>query len=302
MRTESRELLAVGIFGGKSRIGDRIEILLRRGRAFSPRASTTGVAVSTFALCGLMLAGSLAPRWIAFAQQQPQSAFEVASVKPADPSDKPGFLQTAPGRLNLSGVTVKMLIQQAWAISGYRIYGGPSWLDSTRYNIAAKAADGAGNLTLDQMRPVLQTLLADRFRLTLHREKKELPLYRLVVSKNGPKLKESAVSGAPQSRMATGQITDEKAGMDTLASQLGQQLGRFVSNKTGLKGDFHFHMEWTPDPGQNIGGDSDTPPPAGADGPSIFTALQEQLGLKLESAKGPVEVLVIDYAEKPDAN
>jgi bla regulator protein BlaR1 len=302
MRTELREILAVGIYGGKSRLGDRIEMLLRRGRTFSPRASAGSVVASAVVLGGLMLAGSLAPRWIAFAQEQPGPAFEVASVKPAEPSDKPGFLQSAPGRLNLSGVTVKMLIQQAWAISGYRIYGGPFWLDSTRYNIAAKAADGAGNLTLDQMRPMLQTLLTDRFRLALHREKRELPLYRLVVSKNGPKLKESAVSGAPQSRMATGQITDKKASMDTLASQIGQQLGRFVVNQTGLNGDYDFHVEWTPDPGQNLGGDSDTPPPAGADGPSIFTALQQQLGLKLESAKGPVEVLVIDHAEKPDAN
>jgi bla regulator protein BlaR1 len=302
MRTELREILAVGIYGGKSRLGDRIEMLLRRDRTFSPRASAGSVVASAVVLGGLMLAGSLAPRWIAFAQEQPGPAFEVASVKPAEPSDKPGFLQSAPGRLNLSGVTVRMLIQQAWAISGYRIYGGPSWLDSTRYNIAANAADGAGNLTLDQMRPMLQTLLTDRFRLALHREKRELPLYRLIVSKNGPKLKESAVSGAPQSRMATGQITDEKAGMDTLASQLGQQLGRFVVNQTALKGDYNFHAEWTPDPGQNLGGDSDTPPPAGADGPSIFTALQQQLGLKLESAKGPVEVLVIDHAEKPDAN
>jgi uncharacterized protein (TIGR03435 family) len=195
-----------------------------------------------------------------------------------------------------------MLVQQAWAISGYRIYGGPSWLDSTRFNIAAKAPDGAGNLTLDQMRPMLQTLLTDRFHLVLHRDTKELPLYRLVVSKNGKKFRESAASGEPQSRMGTGQITDEKASLDALASQLGQQLGRFVVNETGLGGDFAFHLEWTPDPGQNLGGDSDTPPPAGADGPSIFTALQEQLGLKLESAKGPVEVLVIDNAEKPDAN
>jgi bla regulator protein BlaR1 len=302
MRTESRELLAVGIFGGKSSIGDRIEMLLRRGRTFSPRASATGVTASAIALICFAIAASLAPRWIAFAQQPAKPSFEVASIKPADPSDKPGFLHTAPGRLELDGVTVKMLIQQAWAISGYRIYGGPSWLDSTRYNIAAKAADEAGNLTLDQMRPMLQTLLTDRFHLVVHRETKELPLYRLVVSRNGKKFSESAASGEPQARMSTGQINDEKASLDTLASQLGQQLGRFVVNQTGLRGDFALHLQWTPDPGQNQGGDSDTPPPAGVEGPSLFTALQEQLGLKLESAKGPVAALVIDHAEKPDAN
>jgi bla regulator protein blaR1 len=302
MRTESRELLAVGVFGSRSLIGDRIEVLLRRGRTFSPRVSAAGVAASAAVSSALIVAGSLAPRWIAFAQPAPKPSFEVASVKPADSSDKPGFLQAAPGRLTLNSVTVKMLIQQAWAISGYRIYGGPSWLDSTRFNIAAKASDGTGNLTLDQMRPMLQTLLTDRFHLALHPETKELPLYRLVVSRGGKKFGESAVSGEPQSRMGTGRITDDKASLDTLASQLGQQLGRFVLNRTGLQGYFDFHVQWTPDPGQNLGGDSDTPPPAGADGPSIFTALQEQLGLKLESGKGPVEVLVVDRAEKPDAN
>src|SRR5580658_5005470 len=124
MRTESRELLAVGVLGGNSRIGDRIELLLRRGRTFSPHASATGVTASAIVLICVMLAASLAPRWIAFAQQPARPSFEVASVKPADPSDKPGFLHTTPGRLELNGVTVKMLIQQAWAISGYRIYGG----------------------------------------------------------------------------------------------------------------------------------------------------------------------------------
>ena len=302
MRIDSRELLAVGIFGNKSRIGDRIEMLLRRGRTFSPHASPVGIIATALALGALMLVSPLAPRWIAFAQEPAHPSFEVASVKPSDPSDKPGFLHTDPGRMNLNGVTVKMLIQQAWAISGYRIYGGPSWLDSTRYNIEAKAPDGAGNLTLDQMRPMLQTLLTDRFHLAVRREEKDLPMYRLVVSKNGSKLRESVVSGEPQSRMSTGRITDEKADLNTLASQLGQQLGRFVSNQTGLKGVFNFKVQWTPDPGQNQGGDSDTPPPAGVEGPSIFTALQEQLGLKLESSKGPVEVLVIDRAEKPDVN
>ena len=226
--------------------------------------------------------------------------FEVASVKPDDPSDKPGVLRAAGGgRLDLGGVTVKMLIEQAYRVSGYRIYGGPSWLDSARFSIVAKAAGEAANLTLDDMRPMLQTLLEDRFQLVVHREEKELPLFRLVVSKNGPKFKGSTASGLPQSRMGRGRIADDKASLDTLAAQLGQQLGRFVANQTGLAGNFDFHMEWTPDPGENEGGDSDSPR-AGADGPSIFTALQEQLGLKLESGRGPVEVIVIDRLLKPD--
>jgi uncharacterized protein (TIGR03435 family) len=290
----SRALLAVGIFGSEARLGDRIEALLQRGREFSPQASSARVMMSGLVLLGFVIAGSVAPRWIAFAQAPPQPAFEVASIRPADPSDKPGRLEIAPGgRLELDGVTVKMLVQQAYAISGYRIQGGPAWLDSTRYNVVAKAA---GNLTLEQMRPMLETLLADRFHLVSHREKKELPMYRLVVAKNGAKFQPSANSDQ-QARMGMGQ-----SNMNTLASQLGQQLGRFVSNQTGLTGDFDLHVEWTPYPGQNEGGDSDTPPPAGAEGPSIFTALQERLGLRLESTKGPVEVLVIDRAEKPDAN
>jgi len=291
--------LASGIFGNSSRLGDRIELLLRRGREFPARVSASRVAVSAALLLTLAAAASFAPQWIAFAQPE-RPSFEVASVKPADSLDIRARLQVAPGRLDIAAVTVRNLIQQAYRMSDYRIYGGPPWLGSERYNISAKAGDGAGNLTLDQMRPMLQTLLTDRFHLMVHRETKELPMYRLVVSKEGAKFQRST-GVEQQARMGMGQITDQRSGMNTLASQLGQQLGRFVSNETGLQGDFDFHAEWTPAPGENIGG-GDAPPPAGADGPSLFTALRDQLGLELKSAKGPVEVLVVDHAEKPDAN
>jgi hypothetical protein len=111
MRTESRELLAVGIFGGKSRIGDRIELLLRRGRTFSPRASTADVAAGTVVLCGLMLACSFFPRWIAFAQAPARPSFEVASVKPGDPNSRQfGYRQPPGGRYVATNVSLKNLI------------------------------------------------------------------------------------------------------------------------------------------------------------------------------------------------
>jgi len=170
MPTDRREMLAVGMFGRTSKVGERIESLLRRGTAFSPRTSAMNVAAGALGLLGLLLAGSFAPRWIVFAQNQAALSFEVASVKPDGPSDKPGTMHVEPGRLSLAEVTVRMIIQQAYGIIGYRLYGGPSWLDSARYSIDAKAPDNAGGLTLEQMRPMLQTLLKDRFRLVAHRE------------------------------------------------------------------------------------------------------------------------------------
>jgi hypothetical protein len=117
MRTESRELLAVGILGGKSRIGDRIEILLRRGRTFSPRTSAGSVLASAVVLSGLMLAGSLAPRWIAFAQEQPRPSFEVASVKPGDSLDQRVGIHLLPGgRFATTNATLKILVAFAYDV------------------------------------------------------------------------------------------------------------------------------------------------------------------------------------------
>jgi uncharacterized protein (TIGR03435 family) len=319
MRTESRELLAVGVFGGKSRrfksnLGDRIEILLLRGRTFSSQASTTEVIASALILSGLMLACSLAPRWIAFAQQQPRPSFEVASVKPGDPNNRQVCVCfEPPGRFVGINVTLKMLIGDAYNLRNHQISGGPNWLDSAKFDIEGKVPgatpipaglDGPPRI----LRLMEQSLLEERFKLAVHRETREEQVYELVVDRGGPKLKEAAdTPGGPQGIgfNGRGHLTGTAAHMMLFVNELSQLLGRTVIDKTGLTGKYDFTLKWTPDPGMLPGfvaDGPDAPPPPDPNGPSIFTAMQEDLGLKLQAAKGPVEIIVIDHAEKPDAN
>jgi uncharacterized protein (TIGR03435 family) len=314
MRTESREPLAVGIFGDKSRIGDRIETLLRRGRTFSPRVSATGVVASTVVLGGLMLAGSLAPCWIAFAQTAPRTSFEVASVKPT-PAARSGndygtwFRGLPGGRFSVENASLLMLIKIAYRVQSNQVSGSGSPLRSDdRYDIDAKAddldprfktADATGPAAKQALRDaMLQTLLEDRFKLVVHRETKETSGYALVVAKSGPKLKEPT-EARPRDKETDGSIssgrgrlTGQKAPLSMLAAQLTRLIGRSVVDETDLEGGFDFVLEWTPE---------ETPADL-ASAPPIFTAIQEQLGLRLEARKERTEMIVIDHVEKPDAN
>ena len=160
----------------------------------------------------------------------------------------------------------------------------------------------------------LQSLLEDRFALKAHLETKEMPVYELIVAKNGPRLPAAAPQTDGKSRgmmrMGRGELTGTAVKMDGLMMALGDVTGRTVLDKSGLKGEYDFKLQWTPEPGQM----NSMAPPAGAQpppsaapvsettGPSLTTAVQEQLGLKLESTKGPVEVIVVDHVEKPSAN
>ncbi len=237
-------------------------------------------------------------------KKDPPKEFEVASIKPSAPGGRGVRLQMAPGgRLDASNVTVKILIQQAYGVKDFQISGGPGWINSDRYDLVAKADSDIGRH--EELMPLMQKLLADRFQLTIHRDTKELPIYALVVGKNGPKLKESASDNpGPQIRMGRGLIDGRGMGLDMLASQLSNPLGRTVLDRTGLKGQYDIKLEWTPEdgPGHGPGDGPEAAPPPDTTGPSIFTALQEQLGLKLETQKGPVEIIVIDRIEKPTEN
>lgn len=256
-------------------------------------------------------------------------SFEVASIKPSTGDAHQIAIQMQPGgNLRVSGATLKMLITIAYDVRDFQVSGGPGWISTDRFDITAKsersaAPDGAPpdprsvtseqmKTAQEQMREKMRSLLADRFQLTLHRESKEQPVYTLVVGKNGSKLKESEVKDAgPRGRMrlGRGQLSGDAVQLQMLANALSNQLGRPVIDRTGLKGNFDFNLEWTPDPGQS-GGPFGGPPPPGVDappppdpnGPSIFTAVQEQLGLRLESSKGPVDLLVLDHVEKPSEN
>jgi uncharacterized protein (TIGR03435 family) len=315
MRTESRELLAVGIFGGKSRIGDRIETLLSRGRTFSPRASAARVAASAIVLSGLMLTVSLAPRWIVFAQPASPS-FEVASVKPSPPISAHGVLFGMiddPGRFHGSYVTLTDLVAKAYGVEHARISGGPSWVLSDRFDVIATLPTGTPQ---GQIPSMLQTLLAERFRLAVRRESRMTRVYALVPAKGGPKLKrfeaESSLSpgGPPMLASAPlimssngalgiccGKAKLNKVSMAGFASLLSAETDRPVQDATGIEGEYEISLEWTPDGGGTQ--PEGTPSPAG---PSIYTAVQEQLGLRLEPRNVPLDYLVVDHVEKPDAN
>ncbi len=234
--------------------------------------------------------------------------FEVASIKPMDPA-MGGMhrveIQMAPGgRFIAKGLNAKMLIQQAYGVRDFQISGAPSWASTDRYEINAK---GEGNITRDDLKPMLQALLADRFKLTIQRETKDMPVYNLVVAKGGPKLKESEGGKGDQVRMGRGLIEAQSASMLAITNVLSNQLGHAILDKTGLTGRYDLKLEWTPDESQTamirqMHPDSPPPPPLDNGGPSIYTALQEQLGLKLENSKGPVDMLVITRLEKPTEN
>jgi bla regulator protein blaR1 len=216
-----------------------------------------------------------------------------------------------PGGRFSASANLKMLIGVAYDVRNHQIYGGPGWLESAKFDIEAKAASEAalppGPAGGTQLRLMLQSLLEQRFKLAVHRESKEEQVYELVVAKGGMKMKEAADTGKQGQqgmRIGRGLFTGMGAPVELLVNTLSQQLGRSVIDKTGLSGKYDFNLTYTPDAAQAAAfgpPGPDEPPPA-ADGPSIFTALQEQLGLRLESAKGQVEVLVIDRAEKPEAD
>jgi uncharacterized protein (TIGR03435 family) len=251
------------------------------------------------------------------------AAFDVASVKRNTSGDQRVAIQIQPGGLfRATNVPLRLLLGNAYRGEG-RIEGWPSWFNSDRFDIVAKVE---GDAPPDQFRAMLRALLQERFKLSVHHETRELPIYALVVArkdgKTGPHLRPAAVDcdtvgrgSAPppiaQSpterlpcgmRQAPGRILAGGVPMAPLVGNLSNFVDRLVVDRTGLKGNFDLELEWTPDQqSQPATGDAPPgafpPPPAG--GPSIFTALQEQLGLKLESTKGPVEVLVIDSVERP---
>jgi uncharacterized protein (TIGR03435 family) len=288
--------------------------------------------------------------------------FDVASVKPAAPimggriivrmDGGPG--SPDPGQISYSNVTLKNVLRLAYNVKGYQL-SGPNWLDSERYDIVAKIPKGA---TKEQFQVMLQNLLAERFKLKIHRETKELPIYALVVAKGGLKMKETPKdetvqdlaggpppagagpgpnAGEPQIKMGKDgmpqmpkggfgggrggmmmmvnngrmRLQASKQPVTQIAEMLGNQLGRPVVDQTGLTANYDFTLDFAPDesmrmpgmmggmpPGHGPEGGEGAAPASDSNGPSLTTALQEQLGLKLESKKGPIDLIVIDNLEK----
>lgn len=322
------DLLGAGILGrGRgSRLGDRIEALLRRGRHFPPRASLARVAASVVLLLGFMGAGSLAPRWIVLAQQPTRLAFEVASVKPAKPDDSRRMgIQVLPGgRFSATNVPVCLLVRSAYDIpfQSPRL-SGCSHTGSETYDIEAAAEQSAltpgesARARSLKMRSMLQTLLAERFKLVVRRETGEVPVYAVVVAKNGPKLQRAKISEKdcpepPAPFDASCHVINGGMGrglhapaidMSDLASVLENWLDRPVVDQTGIKGLFNVQTEgWAPlAPRQGQQESDEAKALADPSRPTLFSIFEE-LGLRLVSKKAPIEMIVVEHVEKPSEN
>jgi uncharacterized protein (TIGR03435 family) len=264
------------------------------------------------------------------AQEEPSPRFEVATIKTTRPGNDVSWAscrgtdtgggpwlmgirgksgQTPPppalGRCEITGVTLKMLVGMAYDYRApnqidQQIVGGPGWAKSTRFDVEAKA-DNPAIMTEERMAKMLQTLLADRFKLKLHRETRNISGYRLVVAKQNAQLRRVSepVTQRPPLGGAAGDMNFNAVPLDALATFLSMTLGAPVQDKTGLTGNYSFSLQWTPNEHEFREG---IPIEPNASAPSLPTALREQLGLKLESGKVPMPVIVIEGATKPNEN
>lgn len=219
------------------------------------------------------------------------ATFEVASIRPAKPGTNPRLFAAENGTLRAASYSLKSLVQMAWNVRDFQVVGGPAWVSSDGFDIAAK---GDSSATDAQLRLMIQALLVDRFRLKLHPGTRELPVYALVVGKDGHKLRPNNEAPPPSVNSGPGLIAARKISILNLARLLAPRLDRPVIDRTNLTGRFDFKLEWAPEQSGNA--------PADISAPSLFTALQEQLGLKLEAQRAPVEVVVIESAERPSEN
>jgi uncharacterized protein (TIGR03435 family) len=252
--------------------------------------------------------------------------FAVTSVKASKPEARMFRLMTPPNGFSTTNVPLKTLIEFAWDVNAERISGAPSWIEHTNYDIEAKVDDADISMMRDltplQRREMVRKLLENRFALKVHEETKELPVYALVVAKGGPKLHDAKPGDTyangfqgPDGKSGTGammfsgkQLVAQGLPISSLTPTLTQQTGRTVIDKTGLTGKYDFTLDLP-------GGQRPMPmakPPDGSEaganstsddsGPSIFTLVQDELGLKLESTKAPLPILVIDHVEQPSVN
>ena len=230
-------------------------------------------------------------------------SFEVATIKPNAASDDRVRIEIQPGgRFVASGMSLKQLIAFAYDLRDFQVSGEPGWASAERFDINAKGEGSDGGPEV--LKKMMRGLLADRFQLKAHEETKEMSIYALVVGKGGSKMVKSAGDGlGPQIRMGRGLLSGKGMPMDMLVRQLSQNVGRTVLDKTELTGNYDIELSFSAEAGPGgLPGSPDAVAGTGANGPTIFTAVQEQLGLKLEPAKGPVKILAVDSVSKPTEN
>lgn len=257
---------------------------------------------------------------VVFAQTgTPSLKFEVASIKPTDPHFSGVSASRDAGEgLDVRNISVRNLITLAYGLRDFQLKGGPSWIDSESYDVIAKApsgevgqspaATGAGAESVDQrktrferVQERLRSLLAERFGLVVHHEIGEQPVYLLTIAKNGPKLVPvSAPTGPPRKEEGRGHSQGFAVPIEMIVVTLSNATNLPVIDKTGLTGRFDYTLNWDPT-STSLSANPDAPPPDTSK-PTIFTAVQEQLGLRLEAGKAPADVVVLDHVDHPSAN
>lgn len=245
------------------------------------------------------------------AKQKPALSFDVASIHPSPPSpDGHNHIwnDVHESHFRTGNLCIRDLIQYAYNLPKSQIRGGPAWLDSATFDIDAKSSAEVDErlkaLSSDdaaqQKRLMVQELLKERLALSAHAEERSLPVFELIPAKQGAKFRLSDIHGTTIDRRRSSiHVQGSDDTLSLLARELAQIVGRVVINKTGLTGRYDLTLRWTPDdaPAPSTEGSPDPNAP-----PNLFTAIQEQLGLKLENGKAPVAVLVIDHVEKPSEN
>jgi uncharacterized protein (TIGR03435 family) len=220
--------------------------------------------------------------------------FEVASIKPGDPTSPESGWNEGNGEIHIRNMPLRRLVLFAYNVKEYQLSGGPKWMDNEGYTIIAKLENRTRTGMIrggdPRLRAAMQALLAERFQLAIHRDTRELPGYALVPAKGGSKLRPLDSEGIPAWGTGSGNARFNHSSMAELASGLSDLIGRPVADRTEIPGVYDVKLTWAPENQPD------------ATGPSIFTALQEQAGLRLEARKVPVEVIVIDKAEKPSEN
>jgi bla regulator protein blaR1 len=310
-----------------SNLRQRIEAIVARQVAHNLNAAKklalAGAGLLAISL-PVVIGMANAPQIRAQSNSATRLSFEVTSVKPNTSPDRRASSRFFPGgNFTATNNTLWGLILNAYWIPEYLVSGAPDWIKSEKFDIDAKApADvippGSGDRARnDFIRRMIQTMLADRFKLAVHQETKEMPIYELVVSKNGPKLRKAAERDCstipchmwgPGNPSMEGGFPGTSVDMDDVVDILTKFTDRPIVNKSNIQGLFDIRLQWNPQPGaQSAGQRNDVPGEriVNADPtslPDLFTALDEQLGLKLESRKGQVQTIVIDHVERPSTN
>ena len=243
--------------------------------------------------------------------------FDAASIKPnTSQSENAGYGRTpGSGRFTATNNALQMLITTAYKLKDYQLSGGPPWIKTARFDVTAESAQT--NVTPDQFRAMLRALLADRFKLAVHTETKDVPVYALTPAKTGLKITAVTDVDCPKYEndklpcgsffMGPTELGGRNVSMSFFAEALSNVVSRPVIDNTAFTGKFNVDLEFSPDGTTSFGPAGFTQQGVSATGapdnkPSIFTVLQDKLGIKLESQKGPGEILVIDHAEKPSEN